>query len=96
MKNLQVTEYQKNIYDLQDYIFKAKKFLEDNNIKFSFNKLMEFNEEIIKIENREDLKNKIKLIEINDEINNYVLDCSLDSLFEDIEIVEEFLDFVLI
>lgn len=93
MENLE-KDYLKNCGKLQDYIFQTIEFFKKNKIQFESNVLEIINEEIIKIELEYTDNNYFYLIQLNEDINEYIEDCSSESFYEDLDNLEDFIEIV--
>ena len=64
-------KYFNQIEKMQDYISLIVLFLEKNNIEVDYNFFNEYNEEVINISYEYNERNHYKLLEINENINDY-------------------------
>jgi hypothetical protein len=87
--------YFNNCGNLQDYIFKSMEFMKNQSIDFEEEVLMIFNESIIEIENENTEINNYKLMGINEDINDYIMDSAIDSFHEYIEVIEDYIEIVI-
>lgn len=83
-----------NCNNLQDYIFKLINFLKKEEVIFEEEVLMIHNEEVIEHSYEDTQYNRNSILIINEDINDYVLECAIDSLHEDIKKIEDFLEIV--
>lgn len=84
-----------NCNNLQDYIFKLINFLNKEEVNFEEEALMFYNEEVINYSVEDNQRNRDSIYILNEDINDYVLECAVDSLYEDIEKIEDFLEIVI-
>ena len=77
--------------DLQDYIFTTIEFMKKEDINFSKEVLLIFNEEVIELGNENTEKNYDKLCGINTDINDYIEECASDSCYEEYDKLESFI-----